>query len=149
MILQKFSNILNIVIRRVENFLQDFEKHFTRKTCIFEHVSTQSAWEWISQKIQIFLRFLTYNSFDVSYDANSFSGVKIWSCQNNEGEKEYLESPQTFTFWQFDGSTSSLYFGGVWLIYITNFNPYFLTLWYILSACLVQKRNVFQPIHRS
>ena len=137
MILYRFSNKLSIVIRRAENFLKAFEKHFTRKTCIFEAYVNPISLRVNFSKIQIFWRFLTYNSFGMLYNTNSFSGIKTWclifsklssefesgktkvfyifygSCQNNEEQKEYLESPQTPKFRQFDGSKYSLYFDGI------------------------------------
>ena len=51
--------------RLLENFLRAFEKQFTRKTCIFEAYLNPFLRVDFS-KIQTFLRFLPYNSFDIS-----------------------------------------------------------------------------------
>ena len=82
MVLYDLRNILNMVIRRVENFLRAFQKKFSVIKQPFlkhSHIAIGSILRVDFSKIQTFLRFLPYNSFDVSYDSNSFSSVKIWS----------------------------------------------------------------------
>ena len=76
MILDNLLNILNMVIRRVENFLSAFEKKITSKIGIFE-AYTNPIMRVDSSKIQTFLLFLPYNLFDVSYDSDLLSNVKI------------------------------------------------------------------------
>ena len=76
MILDNLPYILNVTIRRVENFLRLFEKKFTSKIGIFEPYTNRILRVDFS-KIQTFVRFLPYNLFDVSYDPNFFSSVKI------------------------------------------------------------------------
>ena len=80
MMLDKFPNILNMIIRRLENFLRAFEKKFRlQKMAFLNHspVLHQPDSESEFFKIQTFVRFLPYNLFDVSYDPNFFSSVKI------------------------------------------------------------------------
>ena len=71
MVLDNLPDILNIVIRRLENFLRPFEKKFTLKIGIFEPYTNRILRVGFS-KIQTFVRFLPYNLFDVSYDSNFF-----------------------------------------------------------------------------
>ena len=71
MVLDNLPDILNIVIRRLENFLRVFEKKFTLKIGIFEPYTNRILRVDFS-KIQTFVRFLPYNLFDVSYDPNFF-----------------------------------------------------------------------------
>ena len=83
MVLYNLPDLLNMVIRRVENFLRVFQKKFWAKKQTFfdhSHIATDSILRADFSKILIFSRFLPYNSSDVSYDSNSFSSVKIWSC---------------------------------------------------------------------
>ena len=54
MMLDNLLNMLNMVMRRVENFLGAFEKTFTRKTCIFEAYVNPYLRVWISQKSKVF-----------------------------------------------------------------------------------------------
>ena len=75
MILDKLPDILNMIIRRIENFLEAFEKRFRlQKTGFLKHspVPHQPDSESGFSKIQTFVRFLPYNLFDVSYDPNFF-----------------------------------------------------------------------------
>ena len=76
MVLDNLPDILNIVIRRLENFLRPFEKNFTLKIGIFEPYTNRILRVAFS-KIHTFVRFLPYNLFDVSYDSNLFSSVKM------------------------------------------------------------------------
>ena len=66
MVLDNLPDILNIVIRRLENFLRPFEKNFTLKIGIFEPYTNRILRVGFS-KIQTFVRFLPYNLFDVAY----------------------------------------------------------------------------------
>ena len=71
MILDNLPDILNVTIRREENFLRLFEKKITSKIGIFEPYTNRMLRVDFS-KIQTFVSFLPYNLFDVSYDPNFF-----------------------------------------------------------------------------
>ena len=81
MILDNLPDILNMVIRRVENFLRTFEKNSLEKIA-FWSISlyfTNPILKVNFSKSKLLLRFLTHNLFGVSYDSDFFSSVKIWS----------------------------------------------------------------------
>ena len=60
-------------------FSRSLWKTFHSKNMHFWSICQPSSESVDFSKIQSFLRFLPYNSYDVSYDSNSFSSVKIWS----------------------------------------------------------------------
>ena len=75
MILDKLPDILNMVIRRIENFLRAFGKKFRlQKMAFLKHspVLHQPDSESEFFKIQTFVRFLPYNLLDVSCDSDFF-----------------------------------------------------------------------------
>ena len=80
MTLKNLPNILNMVIRHIENFLRAFEKSFAFKKWPFWSIAlyfTNPILRVNFSKSKLLLRFLPYNLFDVSYNSNSFSSVKI------------------------------------------------------------------------